>query len=125
MNTNRSVLDDAASQSEVAQDRRPSDASLSLRSAPGAPAPCAEKSDRQLIEALMSSKLVATYQRAFAEATGLPVVLRSVEPRQLPHRGRPNEGRLCALMAENHRAVRLVCRCRPRPWKRPHLNREP
>jgi AraC-like DNA-binding protein/ligand-binding sensor protein len=57
-----------------------------------------------LLEALISSKLFQEYERAFTEATGLPVALRPVETWQLPHHGKQNEGPFCALMAERSRA---------------------
>ena len=60
--------------------------------------------DRGLLEALLSSKLYQEYERAFTEATGLPVALRPVESWQLPHHGKQNEGPFCALMAERSRA---------------------
>ena len=60
--------------------------------------------DRGLLEALISSKLFQEYERAFTEATGLPVALRPVESWQLPHHGKQNEGPFCALMAERSRA---------------------
>jgi AraC-like DNA-binding protein len=60
--------------------------------------------DRGLLEALLSSKLFLEYERAFTEATGLPVALRAVESWQLPHHGKQNEGPFCALMAERSRA---------------------
>jgi AraC-like DNA-binding protein/ligand-binding sensor protein len=60
--------------------------------------------DRGLLEALLSSKLFQEYERAFTEATGLPVALRPVDSWQLPHHGKQNEGPFCALMAERSRA---------------------
>ena len=60
--------------------------------------------DRGLLEALISSKLYQEYERAFTEATGLPVSLRPVESWQLPHHGKQNEGPFCALMPERTRA---------------------
>ena len=60
--------------------------------------------DRGLLEALISSKLYQEYERAFTEATGLPIALRPVESWQLPHHGKQNEGPFCALMAERSRA---------------------
>jgi AraC-like DNA-binding protein len=60
--------------------------------------------DRGLLEALISSKLFHEYERAFTEATGLPVALRPVESWQLPLHGKQNEGPFCALMAERSRA---------------------
>jgi AraC-like DNA-binding protein len=44
------------------------------------------------------------YERAFTEATGLPVALRPVDSWQLPLHGKQNEGPFCALMAERSRA---------------------
>jgi AraC-like DNA-binding protein len=60
--------------------------------------------DRGLIEALISSKVFQDYERAFSEATGLPVALRPVESWQLPHHGKRNEAPFCALMSEKSRA---------------------
>ena len=59
---------------------------------------------RGLVEALMNSRVFQDYERAFSEATGLPVALRPVETWQLPHHGKRNEGRWCALMSEKSRA---------------------
>src|ERR1041384_4442127 len=60
--------------------------------------------DKGLIEALVNSKVFQEYERAFTEATGLPVALRPVESWQLPHHGKRNEGPFCALMSEKSRA---------------------
>jgi len=57
-----------------------------------------------LLEALSDSRIYQDYERAFTEATGLPVALRPVESWQLPHHGRRNENRFCALMATKSRA---------------------
>ncbi len=61
-------------------------------------------SDRALIEALSNSKLFQDYERAFTEATGMPVALRPVETWQLPHHGKRNEGPFCAVISEKSRA---------------------
>jgi AraC-like DNA-binding protein/ligand-binding sensor protein len=61
-------------------------------------------SNRGLIEALANSKIFQEYERAFADATGLPVALRPVETWQLPHHGKRNEGPFCALISEKSRA---------------------
>ena len=61
-------------------------------------------SDRALIEALANSKVFQDYERAFTEATGLPVALRAVESWQLPHHGHPKESPFCALVLETSRA---------------------
>jgi len=60
--------------------------------------------DRSLIEALTSSKVFQEYERAFTEATGLPVALRAVESWQLAHHGRRNESPFCAMVLETSRA---------------------
>lgn len=60
--------------------------------------------DRSLIEALSSSKVFQEYERAFTEATGMPVALRPVETWNLPHHGKRNEGPFCSLISEKSRA---------------------
>ena len=60
--------------------------------------------ERGLIEVLSSSKIFQDYERAFTEATGLPVALRAVESWQLPHHGHRNESPFCALVLETSRA---------------------
>src|SRR5262249_51367647 len=61
-------------------------------------------SNRGLVEALVNSKVFQDYERAFTEATGLPVALRPVETWQLPHHGKRNEGPFCSLISERSRA---------------------
>jgi ligand-binding sensor protein len=60
--------------------------------------------DRSLVEALVNSRVFQDYERAFSEATGLPVALRPVESWQLPHHGKRNEGPFCALISQKSRA---------------------
>ena len=60
--------------------------------------------NRNLIEALTNSKIYQDYERAFSEATGLPVALRSVESWQLPHHGKRAENPFCALLAQKSRS---------------------
>ena len=55
--------------------------------------------NKDFIETLTHTKIYQDYERAFTDATGLPVSLRSVELWQLPHRGRKNENAFCAMMA--------------------------
>jgi hypothetical protein len=57
-----------------------------------------------LIDALAHSKVYQEYERAFSDATGLPVTLRPVESWQLPHHGKRNENRFCAIMAGTSRS---------------------
>jgi AraC-like DNA-binding protein len=59
---------------------------------------------KHLIEALVNSKIYQDYERAFSEATGLPVALRSVESWQLPHHGKKFENPFCAMLAQKSRA---------------------
>lgn len=59
---------------------------------------------RTLVETLVNSRIFQDYERAFTEATGLPVALRPVETWQLPHHGRRNEGPFCALISSKSRA---------------------
>jgi AraC-like DNA-binding protein/ligand-binding sensor protein len=60
--------------------------------------------DRELVEALVNSKVFQDYERAFTEATGLPVALRPAETWQLPHHGKRNEGPFCSIISEKSRA---------------------
>jgi AraC-like DNA-binding protein/ligand-binding sensor protein len=59
---------------------------------------------KHLMEALAGSKIYQEYERAFSEATGLPVALRSVESWQLPHHGKKFENPFCDMMAQKSRA---------------------
>ncbi len=60
--------------------------------------------NKNLIEALASSKLYQDYERAFSETTGLPVSLRPLESWQLPYHGKRCENQFCALMAQKSRS---------------------
>ena len=60
--------------------------------------------DRGLVEALVNSRVFQDYERAFTEATGLPVAFRPVETWQLPHHGKRNEGPFCSIISEKSRA---------------------
>ena len=57
-----------------------------------------------LIDRLVGSQIFRDYERAFSEATGLPVALRPVECWQLTHHGRARENRFCAILSGNSRA---------------------
>ncbi len=56
-----------------------------------------------LMEALASSAMYRDFERAYSEATGLPVSLRPVETWQLPLHGKRKETPFCAMMAEKSR----------------------
>lgn len=53
----------------------------------------------QMIEALARSEMFQNYERAYTEATGMPVALRPVEAWQLPFHGKRKENVFCAVMA--------------------------
>lgn len=62
-----------------------------------------ENDHDRLVERLSKSRIFADYQRAFSEATGLPLSLRPVEAWQPVHHGQAHENPFCALMAETSR----------------------
>lgn len=57
----------------------------------------------QLLESLTHSEMFQNYERAYTEATGMPITLRPVETWKLPLHGRPRENSFCAMMAEKSR----------------------
>jgi AraC-like DNA-binding protein len=60
--------------------------------------------DATLVDNLARSETFQSYQRAFTDATGLPMNLSPVESWQLPHRGKKNENGFCAIMSERSRS---------------------
>jgi AraC-like DNA-binding protein len=54
----------------------------------------------QLLKTLTHSEVFLNYERAYTEATGMPVTLRPVESWQLPFHGKRKENGWCALMSE-------------------------
>jgi AraC-like DNA-binding protein/ligand-binding sensor protein len=61
-------------------------------------------SDKELIQTLTTSRLYQEYERAFSDATGLPLSLRPVESWQLPHHGKRAENLFCSLLAQKSKA---------------------
>jgi AraC-like DNA-binding protein len=59
--------------------------------------------NNNLIETLENSQIYRDYERAYSEATGLPVALRPVEAWHLPLHGKRKENAFCALMAGKSR----------------------
>jgi AraC-like DNA-binding protein/ligand-binding sensor protein len=53
-----------------------------------------------LIEQLTKSEIYRDYERAFSEATGLPLALRPVENWKLAHHGKHHENPFCAMLAK-------------------------
>jgi len=62
------------------------------------------KDNATLMDKLTDSETYQEYERAFAEATGLPMALRPVDSWQMPLRHKRNENPFCALMAQRSRA---------------------
>jgi len=54
----------------------------------------------QLIDTLARSRTFQNWERAYSEATGLPLALRPIESWSLPFHGNRKENSFCALMAE-------------------------
>lgn len=54
-----------------------------------------------LFESLSRSEMFQQYERAYTEATGLPITLCHVETWQLPLHGKRHENPFCALLAAN------------------------
>jgi AraC-like DNA-binding protein len=57
----------------------------------------------QMIDTLGNSPVFQEYERAYTEATGLPVTLRPTETWRLPLHGKRNESPFCAMMANTSR----------------------
>ena len=63
----------------------------------------AAPANHRLVEALGHSAIFREYQKAFGDATGLPLTLRAVEGWQLAHQGDQRQNGFCALMSQaNH-----------------------
>lgn len=62
------------------------------------------QTENNLVDRLTESKVYSDYERAFSDATGLPLRLRSVESWQLPHHRQRKENDFCAMLAEKSRA---------------------
>jgi AraC-like DNA-binding protein/ligand-binding sensor protein len=59
--------------------------------------------DTNVIERLNRSEIYGEYQKAFGEATELPLTLRPLETWQLAHRQQVHENPFCAIMAQANR----------------------
>jgi AraC-like DNA-binding protein len=57
---------------------------------------------RTLVAQLKRSDIFRDYEKAFREATGLPITLRPIEAFDLPHHHDPKENPFCALMAQSN-----------------------
>jgi AraC-like DNA-binding protein/ligand-binding sensor protein len=63
---------------------------------------------KALVEALVHSKLYQDYEKAFSEATGLPVSLRPIESWQLPIHGKRHESPFCDILSGKSKSC-AVC----------------
>lgn len=61
-------------------------------------------SQNAVLERLSKSPIYKDYERAFADATGLPLTLSPVEDWHLAHRGRRQESPFCAILAKQNKA---------------------
>ena len=57
-----------------------------------------------VLKRLSDSRIYKDYERAFCEATGLPLTLSPVDDWHLAHRGRRHENPFCALVAKQNKA---------------------
>ena len=61
-------------------------------------------STNRLVEKLASAVIFREFQKAFEDATSLPLALRSVEGWQLAHNGSRHQNGFCALMSQTNRS---------------------
>ncbi len=71
-------------------------------------------SNKQLVEKLAGSDIFREYQRAFEEATQLPLTLRAVEGWQLAHHGSRRQNGFCALMSKESQSCAACLRMQQR-----------
>ena len=68
------------------------------------PAESPSRRSRAIVGQLARSEIYRDYERAFRDATGLPLSLRAVEAFDLPHQGEQNESPFCALMTTSNQS---------------------
>jgi AraC-like DNA-binding protein len=68
------------------------------------------KTNDAVLERLAHSPIYKDYERAFAEATGLPLTLSPVEDWHLAHHGRRRENPFCALLARQNKSCAACLR---------------
>ena len=66
--------------------------------------PSPQSRSKSIVEHLKASQIWRDYEKAFAEATGLPLGLRPVETFQFPLAGHKNENPFCALLAQTNKS---------------------
>jgi len=81
---------------------------------PSANAPTAAAPNSRLAEALAASAVFREYQRAFSDATGLPLTLRAIEGWQLAHQGSRHQNGFCTLMSKGNHSCSACLRMQQR-----------
>ena len=66
--------------------------------------PSPQSRSKSIVEHLKASQIWRDYEKAFSEATGLPLGLRPVETFQFPLAGQRNENPFCALLARTNKS---------------------
>jgi AraC-like DNA-binding protein/ligand-binding sensor protein len=66
--------------------------------------PASRDTNTAVLERLSESQIFKDYERAFGDATGLPLALTPTEDLQLTHHNRRKENPLCALLARSNKA---------------------
>ncbi len=66
--------------------------------------PMNANANKAVLERLSRSQIYQDYERAFGEATGLPLTLSPVEGWNMAHRGRHHENPFCALLSKQNKA---------------------
>jgi len=66
--------------------------------------PSPQSRSKSIFEHLKASPIWREYEKAFADATGLPLGLRPVETFQFPLAGHKNENPFCALLAQTNKS---------------------
>jgi len=70
--------------------------------------------NNRLVEALAASAIFREYQRAFSDATGLPLTLRAIEGWQLAHQGSRHQNGFCTLMSKGNHSCSACLRMQQR-----------
>jgi AraC-like DNA-binding protein len=73
-----------------------------------------------VVEKLTESSVYQEYEKAFSDATGLPMSLRPVESWQLPLRGKRNENPFCCMMAQKSRSCAACLQTQQKLAERAH-----
>jgi len=66
--------------------------------------PLPQSRSKSIVEHLKASQIWREYEKAFSDATGLPLGLRPVETFQFPLAGHKNENPFCALLAQTNKS---------------------